>query len=149
MTVAIGTSCGTASQTQDTSTNVESAVLSKNYVFTAQSVTPLGGRYRQLTSDYDLRVSTDKVVAYLPYFGRAYSAPIDPTQGGINFTSNKFAYQQTSRKKGGWIVTIKPTDVQDVRELTLTIASGGNATLNVISNNRQSISFDGYVHVKK
>lgn len=149
MTVAIGTACGTASQTQETSANIESAVLSKNYVFTAQSVTPLGGRYRQLTSDYDLKVSTDKVIAYLPYFGRAYSAPIDPTQGGINFTSSKFTYQQSLRKKGGWIVTIKPTDVQDVRELTLTIASGGSATLNVISNNRQSISFDGYIHTKK
>jgi len=149
MCLALATACGTTSQMQENNTTVENAVLSKNYIFTAQSVTPLGGRYRQLTSDYDLRVLGDSVVAYLPYFGRAYSAPIDPTNGGINFTSTNFDYEQGVRTKGGWIVTIRPHDARDVRELTLTIATGGNATLQVISNNRQSISFSGYVHSRK
>jgi hypothetical protein len=149
LSLAIGTACGTASQAQDNNGNIENAISSKNYTFTAQSVTPLGGRYRQLTSEYDMRVLGDSVIAYLPYFGRAYSAPIDPSKGGIDFTSTNFDYTQTARKKGGWIITIKPNDVQDVRELTLTVTGNGNATLQVISNNRQSISFNGYVQPGK
>lgn len=149
LALSLGAACGTASQAQDNNASVESAVNSKNYIFTAQSVTPLGGRYRQLTSDYDLQVLGDSVVAFLPYFGRAYSAPLDPSQGGIKFTSTNFGYNQTPRKKGGWIISITPNDAQDVRELTLTVATGGNATLQVISNNRQSISFNGYVHPRK
>src|SRR6185436_5082371 len=56
-------------------------VDSQNYVFVVQSAMPLSGRVRQLTSDYDLRVTKTSVISYLPYFGRAYQAPINPTQG--------------------------------------------------------------------
>jgi len=136
---------GATAQAQN-SKELKTIIDSKNYVFTAQSVTPLGGRFRHLTSEYDVRVSPDSVIVYLPYFGRSYSAPLDPSQSGIQFTSTDFTYQQTDRKKGGWIISIKPKDAQDVRELTLNIASGGNATLQVNSNSRQSISFGGTVH---
>src|SRR5882672_9273272 len=60
---------------------ISNMVDSQSYVFKAQSATPMSGRNRQLTSDYDLKVTKDQVVSYLPYFGRAYSAPIDPSQG--------------------------------------------------------------------
>lgn len=136
------------SQAQETK-DIKNVIDSKNYVFTAQSATPIGGRYRQLTSDYDLRIVGDSVVAFLPYFGRAFSAPMDPSRGGIQFTSTDFGYEQTDRRKGGWIISIKPKDVQDVRELTLSVTESGRATLQVLSNSRQSISFNGYVAARK
>jgi hypothetical protein len=49
-------------------------VTEQNYMFTAQSVTPMGGRYRQLTTEYTVNVSKDTVTSDLPYFGRSYSA---------------------------------------------------------------------------
>lgn len=149
LALAAGTACSSSSQAQDGNANYESIIGSKNYTFIAQSVTPLGGRNRQLTSDYDLRVLGDSVVSYLPYFGRAYSAPVNPNEGGIQFTSTQFEYQTVPRSKGGWIITIKPTDAKDVREMNLTVTSKGYATLNVISNNRQSISYNGYVQARK
>ena len=48
-----------------------------------------GYRSIYLSPYYYLKVSKDTVVAYLPYFGRAYTAPADPTEGGIKFTSTK------------------------------------------------------------
>ncbi|HEX6193693.1 MAG TPA: DUF4251 domain-containing protein, partial [Chitinophagaceae bacterium] len=72
--------------------NTKRIVDAKNYVFKAQSVTPSRGSLRQLTSDYDLTVAGDSLIAYLPYFGRAYSAPID-SEGGIKFTSAKSDYR--------------------------------------------------------
>lgn len=137
----------TASQAQDK--NVTSLVESKNFVFIAETVLPLSGQFRQLTSEYDLRVLGDSVVAYLPYFGRAYSAPLDPTQGGIQFTSTDFEYSQQSRKKGGWNISIKPKDARDVRQMTLSIRENGNASLQVNSNNRQSISYNGHIEPRK
>ena len=60
-------------------------VESKNYIFKAESVNPQRGRFRYLTSaEYDLVVTSDTVIAYLPYFGRAYSAPINPSEGESN-----------------------------------------------------------------
>ena len=145
LVLAAGTACMSTSQAQENNKNFESILSSKNYVFVAQSANPVGARFRQLTSEYDLRVLGDSIVSYLPYFGRAYSAPIDPTKSALVFTSTDFDYQQTSRNKGGWIVTIKPKDVQDVRQLMLTVTEKGSASLQVISTNRQQISFNGYI----
>src|SRR5436853_6656541 len=62
-------------------------IESKTYTFIAQTAQPTAGRLRELTTTYQLDVNNDSVNADLPYFGRAYSAPIDPSQGGIRFTS--------------------------------------------------------------
>jgi Domain of unknown function (DUF4251) len=125
--------------------SVKSLVDAKSYVFIAQTVLPAGGRIRQLTSYYDLEVSKDTIVSALPYFGRAYTAPIDPSEGGINFTSTNFDYTTTERKKGGWDISIKPKDAKDVQQIFLTISEKGYTTLQVLSNNRQAISFNGYI----
>jgi hypothetical protein len=117
----------------------------KHFVFTAQTVLPLVGAMRQLTSEYDVKLSGDSLITYLPYFGRAYG-PINPgDDGGIKFTSTKFDYKTKARKKGGWDIMITPKDNRDVRQLNFTISASGYATLQVSSNNRQSISYNGYI----
>jgi len=132
----------------------EAALITKiiseqNFMFTAQSVTPMGGRFRQLTTDYNVKVSKDTVSSDLPYFGRSYSADIGSSEGGINFTSTDFEYQVSDRKKGGWDITIKPRDVKDVQQFNLAVFESGSASLQVNSTNRQPISFNGYVSEKK
>ena len=138
---------GSMAQEKDSTktTDVSALVNSRHYIFKAQTATPLSGRLRQLTSEYDLQVSTDKIVAYLPYFGRAYTAPMDPSKGGIQFTSKDFDYAATEKKKGSWSVSIKTKDLQDEQQLQLNIFSNGTASLQVNSNNRQGISFNGYI----
>jgi len=129
---------------------IEKAITTRNYVFKAENVMPSGAvPNRQLNYGYDLRVSPDTIISYLPYFGRAYVAPMDPAKGGIQFTSTKFEYKETKRKKGGWDIQIKPQDTQDATQMVLTVSETGFASLQVISNNRQPISFNGYVDEKK
>jgi hypothetical protein len=124
---------------------VKNMVESQQYIFKAQFVSPMTGQQRTLTSDYDLTVSKSAVTSYLPFFGRAYSAPIDPSQGGIKFTSTKFQYIKEDSKKDGWDIIIIPKDASDVQKLYLHISSNGYATLQVTSTNRQAISFDGRI----
>ena len=124
---------------------IKEMVEGQNYTFKAQSATPMSGRLRQLTSDYDLQVSKDLIVSQLPYFGRAYSAPISPSDGGIQFTSKEFDYTTANKKKGGWDITIKYKDTRDAKQMQLSIFNNGTASLQVISNNRQPISFNGYI----
>ncbi len=146
MLIAVATaSCVNVSNAQESSKDVSGLINSKRYVFIAQMASPVGGQSRQLTSEYDLKVRGDSIIAYLPYFGRAYTAPADPSKGGIQFTSTDNAYTQSARKKGGWDINIKPNDAGDVRQMVLSVTSTGNATLQVISNNRQTISFNGYI----
>ena len=140
---------GAKSKKTDKATLVKNMVEAQDYVFVAQSALPMSGRVRQLTSEYDLQIGKDTIVAYLPYFGRAYVAPIGSNDGGINFLSKDFDYQKADRKKGGWDISIKPRDAKDVQQLTLNISSDGYASLQVTSNNRQAISFNGYIAEKK
>ena len=128
--------------------DIKRIVESQNYIFKANRVNPHGSISRELTSDYDLTVTRDTIISYLPYFGRAYVAPINVTDGGIKFTSAKFEYKQSKSGKG-WEIAIRPRDASDVQQLNLDIFDNGVATLRVISTNRQSISFNGYIEEKE
>ena len=134
---------GTALAQHEKNDAVKSAIESKHYVFKARTVMPTTGSARQLTSEYDLTINNDSVVAYLPYFGRAYSAIPGRTTDGINFTSTAFTYNVKERKKGGWMIEIKPKDAGDVQQLNLNLSANGFGTLLVNSQNRQPISFTG------
>ena len=124
---------------------IQQAVETKNFIFKAESVSPQRGRMRQLTPEYDVVLRPDTIVSFLPYFGRAFTAPINPSEGGIKFTSTRFDYVVSQKKKGLWEITIRPKDVTDVRELYLTVFDNGRASLMVNSNNRETISFNGFV----
>ncbi|MEP6595126.1 MAG: DUF4251 domain-containing protein [Ginsengibacter sp.] len=128
---------------------IKNLIDSQNFVFVPQSVLPLRGTTRQLTSYYDIVLSKDSLVSYLPYFGRSYSAPSDPTDIGFNFTSTKFEYTNTPTKKGGWDILVKPKDYREVKELSFRIFDNGSASLNITPLNRDPISFQGYIKDRK
>ncbi len=134
---------------KETEAKVQSIINSKDFVFIAESASPMGGRTIFLTSVYSVCVSEDTLVTDLPYFGRAYSAPINPLDGGIKLTSTKFDLNVQPKKKGGWNVLITPKDARDVRQLFLSGSEKGYASLQVTSNNRQAISFTGYIKERK
>ncbi len=125
---------------------IKKNVDAKHYTFLANYVLPQRGGGRQLTSEYDLRVTPDSVISFLPYFGRAYfDVPYGGGDGGIKFTSTKFTYEAKEKKKGGWEITIIPSDVKNLSRLLLYISPDGYASLSVNSVNRDFITFDGYL----
>jgi len=140
---------GMAQNKEDKKAEIKNSVEARNFVFKAQTALPASGTSRQLTSDFDLRVSKDTIISYLPYFGRAYMAPINTSEGPLNFTSTDFHYKVTNRKKGGWVINITPKDQQDPKQFTINIFENGAASVVVTSYNRQPISFNGYVIAKK
>ena len=120
-------------------------VKSRNFTFVAQSATPAAGRLRQLTTMYTLQVKNDTVISFLPYFGRAYVGPLDPTEIGLEFTTVAEQWIEKEGKKNSIEVKIVPKNAKDVRDMYLSVFKSGSATLRVNSNNRQPISFNGYV----
>ncbi|MEO5649352.1 MAG: DUF4251 domain-containing protein [Ginsengibacter sp.] len=122
-------------------------IQAHEFKFVAESVTPLRGRMRHLTSLYDVMVKKDSLVSYLPYFGRAYQAPINSSEGGIQFTSTQFSYEVTNDKRNSWNVSIKPGTQRDVEQFLFTIFDNGTATLSVTSTYRDPISF--YCSIQK
>ncbi len=131
---------------QEKAASIKHKINEQKYTFIAQYVQPLRGTQKYLTSDYDLRVKRDSVIAWLPYFGRAYmDVPYNSTDDGIKFTSTKFDYKIVEKKKGGWTITIVLNDVRRSQKLFLDVFTNGSATLQVTSNSRDAITFQGYI----
>lgn len=124
---------------------LKTRIDARQFTFNAQSATSARGRTRHLTGSNTLVVHGDSLDAYLPYFGRAYSATPGDTNGGINFSSTSFSYSAQDAKNGGWTINIKPKDDKNASNMQLNISGDGYATLQVTSNNRQMISFYGQV----
>jgi len=132
-----------------TSQDLRAIVESADFVFEADQMLPAGGASRTLIGEgYDVRLSKDSVSALLPYFGRAFSVAYGTTDGGIRLNTKDFDYKAKRRKKGGWTITIEPKDA-DIRQMYFTVHENGFATLNVNSNNRQSIAYTGRVVKRK
>ncbi|WP_276484898.1 DUF4251 domain-containing protein [Paraflavitalea pollutisoli] len=137
-----------ASKKEEKAAQVTAMIEAQRFVFRPQSANPMRGRLIQLTTEYSVKVGKDTVVSDLPYFGRSFTAPIDPTKGGIQFNSTKFDYKVENIKKG-WQITIKPSDVSDVQQFFLTVFTNGSASLQVTSTNRTPITFNGQVLERK
>ena len=135
---------------QQKAASIKNKISDQKYTFVAQYAQPLSYEQRYLTSDYDLRVTKDSVIAYLPYFGRVYmDAPYNSTDDGIKFTSTKFNYKISPKKKGGWTIYINLNDVRRTSKLILDVYTNGSASLQAMSNSRDPISFNGYIQNDK
>ncbi|HEY4876841.1 MAG TPA: DUF4251 domain-containing protein [Puia sp.] len=124
---------------------VEQLINSQHYTFIPNTVLPSRGPSKTLTSEYQLKIKKDTLDACLPYFGRAYTASISLTENPLDFKTTDFKYTITESKKGGWDISIIPKNAGDARQLTLSVSQDGYASLQIICNNREPISFNGYI----
>jgi hypothetical protein len=133
-----------------TASDIKNMVDSSRFVFVAERATPLRGGSRYLTSRYEVVIKKDSIDCYLPFFGRAYQAPVDPSKGGIQFISTNFTSQVNPKNSDEWEVILKPADYTDVQQLYFNIFDNGTAVLNVSNRQRDPISFDGHIErIKK
>ncbi|MDR3296819.1 MAG: DUF4251 domain-containing protein [Prevotellaceae bacterium] len=140
---------GKAQQTADDAAKVRQLVEQQRYRFVAHDAQPMKGRLILLSWEYDLRVSTDTISAYLPYYGRAYTAPVDPLNIGIKFSSLSFDYSAKPAQNKGWDIRIQTKDTPTHYDLRLYVSTSGSAMLVVYDPNRQSITFHGEVLEQK
>lgn len=160
LAIVFATSCSSQKVSVDQSA-VSDMVENQAYTFMANSVFPTedarynprlmfpnGSNLYQLNAGYDLKITRDSVIAYLPYFGRSFTAPINPSEGGIKFTSTDFSYRKYIRKNN-YEIEITPKDNREVRNLYMTISPNGYASLRISLLNKTPISFNGEVEANK
>lgn len=124
---------------------IQAAIDSETFVFEARQATGMRGRMIQLDPGYTLNVSPGNVVGDLPFFGRAFQSTPGTTDGGLKFEFSEFDFVTKPRKKGGWDITIEPTETNDVRSIFLTIQKSGNASLRITSNSKEGMSYTGFI----
>lgn len=119
-------------------------VTDKNFVFVPYMAQSQDGATQQVSGSV-FRVKPDSLISSMPYYGLRHAATANEADDGIKFSSVKFECTVKERRKGGWDVTIRPRNVRDVNQIYITIYPDGKAQLQVLSSNRQSISFMGVV----
>ncbi|SFL41632.1 DUF4251 domain-containing protein [Proteiniphilum acetatigenes] len=145
--------CGsaqTAVEKEKQAADVRNAVEVPDFTFKATYAYPTGYKSVYLSPYYDVKVSPDTVVAYLPYYGRAYRAPMDPREGGYRFTSTDFEYRaDKGNERGNWNVEITLHDLGRPVTFRFDIWENGTARLSVNDVDRQQISFQGDLVLRK
>ncbi|MDQ1098026.1 MULTISPECIES: DUF4251 domain-containing protein [Chryseobacterium] len=100
----------------------------------------------QLNGNYTVVLKNNMLDVALPYFGRVFN----PTYGADNsfrFTTKNFTVNKSQNKKGNWIVRIKPetNDSKNIDEIIIEVYKTGKAFTSIRSNDRQPITYDGYI----
>lgn len=148
LTVFLLMSCGTAktvAEKQQDALLIKGKVETFDFRFNANKAFA-EGKTIHLNHSYNLTVSKDTVRAFLPFYGRLYSAPIDPSENGIKFISTDFDYQVVAGKRPGtWTISIKTADTGRSISLRLNVSDNGSAQLSVTDPTRAAISFDGFI----
>jgi len=152
-------SCGTTQSYLD-KTTLTQVIEQNEFTFMAQRANPLdtsantimnsipGGfanRVMNLDYGYTIVFKKDEVSVNLPYFGRAYTAPIDPRKTGFDFDSKDFNIKKSQGKKGSTVLNISFNDQNTVRKMIMEVFQNGKAYVSVESNDKQPISYDGYI----
>ncbi len=121
-------------------------VKEKPIEFVAERAFPMGYKNMDLFSNPNhLRISGDSVFVYMPYFGRAYS--VTPGErGGFHFEGIMLNEElKVDDKKRRITLAFLMKEGNDQYQFYLEIAGKENATLNINSNNRSPISYNGNV----
>ncbi len=152
-------SCATQNYMEPTAVNT--VVGKSEFSFHAKSALPTnidvinvmnsmpGGsssRITNLDSGYGFDLKSDKLEVTLPYFGRLYNASYgDINKNSFRFESKDFRVSKTQNKKGNWVVTININDQSNMPTFILEVYKNGSAFLSISANDRQPISYDGYI----
>jgi hypothetical protein len=123
---------------------VKSTIESGNYTFVVRTANPFNGPTVTLTSDYEIIISGDSAYSYLPYFGEAYRMDYGNADGGIKFKGIRYNAQKEFNEQSKYyeiqFEIIKPDDTY---KIYMSISASGYGNLKIISESRQTISYDG------
>ena len=123
---------------------IAQAINNDRWDFTAEYAQPLSGQRRYITGSYYVYCRKDTLIVALPYYGRLNSAAGASNQDPLDFKSTDFKISKEKRKKGGWLVTIKPSN-SEVQSMNFTFFDNGTAQANFTMTNRSAIDFSGKI----
>ena len=103
-----------------------------------------------LDSGYTIEIRTDELEVTLPYFGKMYTENIEPDKKIYQITAEDFATKdftinKKDGKKGSTVFNIVANDQQNIKKMNMEVFKNGKAHVWVDSNDKQSISYDGYI----
>lgn len=121
---------------------VANALQNREFTIEVDWMRPLGGKPTHVNSNYGVKVKGDAVDSYLPYFGEAYNLPYGGGKG-LNFEGEITDYAVTRKDGKQYLIEMKIVNDEDNFIYYIEVFDNGKASIDVISRNRDPISFDG------
>ena len=128
--------------------DIKEMIESGRFTIDVDRALPMGGRTVNLTTPYSLEMRGDSAISYLPYFGRAYSLPYGGGDG-MRFEESITDYQSTFDKKGTARIKFAARTKEDTFRFDVQVFSNGSAIISVTPANRQNITYQGELALKK
>lgn len=123
-------------------------VESGTFAISFDRANPARGMSRTLSPDYEMKFENNRVTTYLPYFGRAHTAPMDPTKLAIELSDQEVVIKKEKDPKKGYSLTFSAT-TQTNENITfyLKITYSGMVSLSINSSTREPISYLGNLKI--
>jgi len=121
---------------------VQTAIADRHFTIGVRSAYPRRGGMINVGNDFSLEVRGDSVFSYLPFFGRAYYVPLGGGKG-LHFDAKIIDFIEKRAKKDMTRVVFITNSGEDTYRYTLDIYDNGQATIDVLPQERDRIHFDG------
>ena len=128
--------------------DIRQAIINDRWDFSADHAQPSYGRSRNIMGSYFVQCRKDSLIVALPYYGKLNSTAGATNDNPLDFKSTNSKIEKQEKKKGKWIVEIKPEN-PEVRSMSFTFFDNGSAQVNFIMTNRSGINFSGKVTAVK
>jgi hypothetical protein len=124
---------------------VKAMLDAKEFVFVAQRALPQGYKSVDLTTNPNfVKFHPDLIESSMPYYGRAYSGVGYGGDAGLKFEGKPEEFTIEKGKKS-YEVKAKVKGTNDSYTITMSVFTDGSATMNISSNNRSTISYNGEI----
>lgn len=123
---------------------IKNLITQQQYTFSVNSATAYNGSTFRNVSEYELTIKNDSVFAYLPYFGRSFSADLT-SDGGIDLEClmQNFKIKETKRR---YEISFEAEDGKRKNyDINLSIGKSGFADLSIRPENKTVINYDGEI----
>lgn len=135
---------GGGSITRDSADVTDSLIASRHLTIEITTMHPMEGGDIPVGSDFSLEIRGDSVISRLPYFGKAYAAPIG-SGNAFNFEQRHRGLDVTKKGDGATLMLFEAKTIEDTFRFRVEIYSNGRAYIHVTSQRRQPISYVGEV----
>lgn len=125
---------------------VQAMLDAREFVFVGQRAIPTGYKSVDLTTNSNfVKFHPDLIESSMPYYGRAYSGVGYGGDAGLKFEGKPDEFTIEKGKKS-YDVKAKVKDANDSYTITLSVFPDGSSTMNISSNNRSNISYNGEIN---
>lgn len=143
--VAVSVCCGAAAQTPQEQKAIQQALDERSYEIEINYMIPMR-EMAQSVSGYSLTVEGDSIDSQLPYIGQAQNIPYGGGKG-LSFQADINSYTDKGLDKDCRTIVIDARNEEDHYVYTLDFYDSGDASVSVRCDNRDDISFRGYLNL--